>query len=312
MGIAAGEARMPRYDMPRATVNLFVRIILIFGSACVLVSVLVPYNEPLLLGTSNVAASPFVIAMGYAGIKVLPDIINVVLLICLCCIGSESIFIASRVQTAMSKMGMFPAIFGKVDSKGRPILSLATCFIIAIAMTYMCVSTTGAIAFNWFSSVSATTTFFAWMASLPRMLLSSDANRPQVIPITNWCMHRALRAQGDRAFSEPYAVKNKFWPCESIFLFTATLFTFACTFYVSLIPATGSPSAEAFFETMLCFPVFVTAFIGYKLWFRTKIQDPKTADLISGRRPITDEEYKFLDAYYAQPLWMRFVSYVRF
>ena len=179
-------------------------------------------------------------------------------------------------------------------------------------MTYMCVSTTGAIAFNWFSSVSATTTFFAWMASLPRMLLSSDANRPQVIPITNWCMHRALRAQGDRAFSEPYAVKNKFWPCESIFLFTATLFTFACTFYVSLIPATGSPSAEAFFETMLCFPVFVTAFIGYKLWFRTKIQDPKTADLISGRRPITDEEYKFLDAYYAQPLWMRFVSYVRF
>jgi len=27
----------------------------------------------------------------------------------------------------------------------------------------MCVSTTGAIAFNWFSSISATTTFFAWM-----------------------------------------------------------------------------------------------------------------------------------------------------
>lgn len=173
MGIAAGEARMPRYDMPRATVNLFVRIILIFGSACVLVSVLVPYDEPLLLGTSNVAASPFVIAMGYAGIKVLPDIINVVLLICLCCIGSESIFIASRVQTAMSKMGMFPAIFGKVDSKGRPIVSLATCFIIAIAMTYMCVSTTGAIAFNWFSSVSATTTFFAWMVGFFHILLSS-------------------------------------------------------------------------------------------------------------------------------------------
>ncbi len=165
MGIAAGEAKMPRYDMPRATVNLFVRIILIFGSSFILISVLVPYNEPLLLGTSNVAASPFVIAMGYAGIKVLPDIINVVLLICLCCIGSESIFIASRVQTAMAKMGMFPAIFGKVDSKGRPVISLATCFIIAIAMTYMCVSTTGAIAFNWFSSVSATTTFFAWMVS---------------------------------------------------------------------------------------------------------------------------------------------------
>ncbi|CZR66977.1 related to GAP1-amino acid transport protein [Phialocephala subalpina] len=266
LGIAAGETKMPRYDMPRASVNLFIRIIVIFGSSCILVSVLVPYNEPLLLNTSNVAASPFVIAMGYAGIKVLPDIINVVLLICLCCIGSESIFIASRIQTAMSRMGMFPAIFGRVDSKGRPMISLISCFLIATAMTYMCVSTTGAIAFNWFSSISATTTFFAWM----------------VIPVTNWCMHRALKAQNDPAFSLPYANKNSFWPFESIFLFVSTLFTFACTFYVSVIPDEGSPNAETFFETMLCFPVFVVAYLGYKLWFRTKVQDPMTADLVRG------------------------------
>jgi amino acid transporter len=163
MAIVAGEARMPCYDMPRAAKNLFVRIILIFLTSCILISVLVPYTEPLLLGTSNVAASPFVIAMGYAGIPVLPHIINVVLLICLCGIGSESLFIASRIQTAMAKMGMMPQIFGKIDDKGRPVWSLAACSLIAIAMTYMCVSTTGAIAFNWFSSISATTTFFAWM-----------------------------------------------------------------------------------------------------------------------------------------------------
>ena len=163
MGIVAGEARMPRYDMPRATKNPFVRIILIFLTSCILISVLVPYTEPLLLGTSNVTASPFVIAMGYAGIPVLPHIINVVLLICLCGIGSESLFIASRIQTAMAKMGMMPRIFGKIDDKGRPFWSLAACSLITIAMTYMCVSTTGAIAFNWFSSISATTTFFAWM-----------------------------------------------------------------------------------------------------------------------------------------------------
>jgi amino acid permease len=154
---------MPRYDMPRAAKNLFVRIILIFLTSCILISVLVPYTEPLLLGTSNVAASPFVIAMGYAGIPVLPHIINVVLLICLCGIGSESLFIASRIQTAMAKMGMMPQIFGKIDDQGRPVWSLAACSLVAIAMTYMCVSTTGAIAFNWFSSISATTTFFAWM-----------------------------------------------------------------------------------------------------------------------------------------------------
>jgi amino acid permease len=97
------------------------------------------------------------------GTPVLPHIINVVLLIYLCGIGSESLFIASRIQTAMAKMGMMPQTFGKIDDQGRPVWSLAAWSLIAIAMTYMCVSTTGAIAFNWFSSISATTTFFAWM-----------------------------------------------------------------------------------------------------------------------------------------------------
>jgi amino acid transporter len=49
-------------------------------------------SELFLLSTSDVAVSLFVIAIGYPEIKVLPDIINVVFLIYLCCIGSESIF----------------------------------------------------------------------------------------------------------------------------------------------------------------------------------------------------------------------------
>lgn len=287
---------MPRWDLPRARVNLFIRIMVIYLSTCIFISVLVPYTEPLLLNSSTLAASPFVIAMGYAGIRVLPSIVNVVLLVCLCGIGSEELYIASRVQTAMAKMGMMPAIFNKIDSKGRPYWSLLCCSILAIIMSYMCLNTTGAIAFNWFSSISATTTFFAWMT----------------IPLTNWCMHRCLKAQGDEAFSLRYAYKNRFWPFESIYLFTTTLFCFVCTFWVSASPIDADASASYFFETMLCFPLFVFAYIVYKLWFRTKFQNPKTADLVSGRRPLSETDIKFLDDYYSLPLWRRFLTYVRF
>jgi amino acid transporter len=130
--------------------------------AIVLISVLVSYIWLLLLGTSNVAASPFAIAMGYPGTPVLPHIINVVLLICLYSIGSESLFIASRIQTAMAKMGMIPRIFSKIDDKGRPVWSLAACSLTAIAMKYVSFDNWSH-AFNWFSFISATTTFFAWM-----------------------------------------------------------------------------------------------------------------------------------------------------
>ncbi|TVY43887.1 putative amino-acid permease [Lachnellula subtilissima] len=299
MGVVAGEAAFPRWDLPRARVNLFIRILVIYLSAAVFISVLIPYTEPLLLSTSNLASSPFVIAMNYAGIRVLPDIVNVVLLICLCGIGSEELFVASRVQVAMADMGMMPALFKKIDSKGRPWASLLCCSIIAIAFTYMCLSTTGAIAFNWFSSISATTTFFAWM----------------IIPVTNWCMHRALRAQGDTAWSEPYAYKSWLWPAIPIYLFVTTVFTFVCTFWVAVDPIGGADSsglAADFFEIMLCFPLFVFAYIAYKLFYRTKFQNPRTADLVTGRRRLTKENIEFLDTYGASPWYSKVLSYVRF
>ncbi|RDW57794.1 AAT family amino acid transporter-3 [Coleophoma crateriformis] len=296
MGVVAGEAKMPRWDLPRARVNLFFRILLIYLASSIFIGVLVPYTEPLLLNSSDLASSPFVIAMGYAGIKVLPDIVNVVLLICLVGIGSEEFYVASRIQTALAKMGMMPALFARVDSAGRPIWSLLCCGTLGTIMTYMCLNTTGAIAFNWFSSISATTTFFAWM----------------IIPLTNWCMHRALKAQNDPAFSLPYAYKTRFWPFESIYLFTATLFCFVCTIWVSASPVDGTAGADIFFETMLCLPVFIVAYFGWKIWFRTSFVKPSEADLISGRRYLTEEDIKFFDAYYSQPLWRRVISYVRF
>ncbi|EXJ86924.1 hypothetical protein A1O3_03878 [Capronia epimyces CBS 606.96] len=296
IAIASGESAFPRWDLPRASKNLLVRIFLIYMSACVYITVLVPYTEPGLLGSSNVAASPFIIAMGKVGIKVLPDIVNVVLLIGLAGIGSESMFIASRIQTAMARMGMFPAIFGKVDSLGRPLYSNLTCAAISIVMTYINCSTGGAIAFAWFSSVSATTTFFAWLT----------------IPITNFCMHRALKAQSDPALEMKHAFKVPYFPLVPALLFGCTLFTLACTIYTSASPISDAPSASIFFQNMLCMPLFFFAYFAWKLWFRTKLQDPATADLKSGRRHLSEEDLATLDAYYAQPWWKRLLSYVTF
>lgn len=297
IGITSGESSFPRWELPRACKNLFIRIILIYISACIYITVLVPYTDPMLLDSSSqIARSPFVIAMKKVGINVLPDIVNVVLLVGLTGIGSESMFIASRIQTAMSRMGMFPAIFGKVDSRGRPIYSNICCALISIVMTYINTSAGGATAFTWFSSVSATTTFFAWLT----------------IPITNWCMHRALAAQEDPALQLKHAFRVRWYPFAPLFLFCTTLFTLACTIYTSASPIDSAPSAEVFFQTMLCMPLFFTAFASYKIWFRTKIQDPATADLRSGRRYLTEEELDRLDAYYAMPLWRRFLTYVTF
>ena len=297
IGISSGEAAFPRWELPRACKNLFIRIVLIYISACVYVSVLVPYTDPELLSSDNsLIASPFVIAMNKVHLNVLPDIVNVVLIIGLAGIGSESMFTASRIQTAMARMGMAPAIFAKVDSLGRPIYSNICCAAISIVMTYINCSTGGATAFTWFSSVSATTTFFAWMT----------------IPITNWFMHRALKAQDDPALEMKHAFRVRWYPFAPLFLFFTTLFCLICTIYTSASPIGTPASATEFFETMLCLPLFIFCYAFWKLWHRTKLQDPKTADLKSGRRFLSETELQILDDYYSQSLWKRFLSYLTF
>lgn len=57
--------------------------------------------------------------------------------------------------------------------------------------------------------------------------------------------------------------------------------------------------------------LIVFSAIGYKLIFRTKLRDPLTVDLQTGRRTLGFEEMKELDEYNAMPRWRRFVSFVQ-
>lgn len=62
-----------------------------------IVGCLVPYTDEKLLGASTDAnASPFVIAVNNAGIKVVPSIMNVVILIAVLSVGNSSIYGSSR------------------------------------------------------------------------------------------------------------------------------------------------------------------------------------------------------------------------
>jgi amino acid transporter len=285
---------MPRWNLPRAINNLAFRLFFFFGCSIVFISVLVPYTDSRLLGPSNIAASPFVIAMDDAGIKGLPDFLNAVIIVGLCAIGAESLYITSRLGTAMARMGLFPKSFGHVDKQGRPYVSLISSGLLAIILTYINCSNTGGVIFTWFSSVGSTVYFIAYL----------------VIAVTNWRMRAAFKAQGDNPLTMKYAYKNKAWPWGSVFLFVSGIFVISSTFYLSLFPIDAPTNASNFFQTFLCVPLFLVLWIGYKIIFKTKWVDPAKADIHSGRRPLNEQDIAFLDAYYAQPMYKRVFSYV--
>jgi amino acid transporter len=58
-----------------------------------------------------------VIALDHAGIKGLPDFLNVVIMIGIVAIAVESIYIAPRALGALSAQGIIPKFISRVDSK---------------------------------------------------------------------------------------------------------------------------------------------------------------------------------------------------
>lgn len=134
----AGEAHNPRLAMAHATKTVPVRVTVVYMTTVLLISFLVPMNDGRLFGGSGTTSgSPYAIGMQLAGVKGIPDLLNVVIIIGIAAVAAESIYIASRILRAMSSQGYLPKIVGHVDGRGRPTTSLLITVVVAYAMAYI-------------------------------------------------------------------------------------------------------------------------------------------------------------------------------
>ncbi|CDK27986.1 unnamed protein product [Kuraishia capsulata CBS 1993] len=295
VGMLAGEARSPRFSLPRTVKSAGLRIFGFFMILVVFITLLVPETDTRLYGTAgSIASSPFIIALNDAGIKVLPDILNAVMAICLILGGLEPIYIAARCLRHLAVRGMLPKFIGKVDSKGRPRWSLAITFVFTAVFTYMNCTGSGATVFSWFSSVTTTIFMSVWV----------------VLGIVSIRFHMAVRRQKSEILNTPFAYKDKLFPIGPLFVSVGSLLILIGLFYASLFPVGGSPNAYDFFETYLGVPLVLVTYLVYKIVFRTKFVRSADVDLVEGYRPLSDDEIIVLETYYSMPWWRRLWSYV--
>ncbi|CAF4554413.1 unnamed protein product [Rotaria sp. Silwood1] len=141
VGLAAAEAANPRTTIPRATKQVFWRITIFYIVSLTLIGCLVPYTSPRLLNglsSYDASASPFVIAIEDAGIKVLPSIFNAVILCAVLSVGNSSVYGASRTLCALAECGQAPKIFAYVDRKGRPLFAIALSMLLGLIAYINC------------------------------------------------------------------------------------------------------------------------------------------------------------------------------
>ncbi|KAJ7095083.1 amino acid permease [Mycena belliarum] len=162
VAIAAGEAKNPRRNLPKAIKRVYIRILLFYIGGVIVIGLLVPSSDDgLKLGTGTAASSPFVIAITRSGIKALPSIINACLLTSAWSAGSSDLYTSSRALYGLAAAGNAPRIFLKTLPNGLPIVSIIFCSLFS-CLAYMGVTAGSGKVFGWFSNMTAIAGLLTW------------------------------------------------------------------------------------------------------------------------------------------------------
>lgn len=270
VGLAAAESANPRKSMPKAIKQVFWRITLFYIVSLILVGMLVPYNNPdLAMGDGTARYSPFVIAIKNAGIKVLPSIMNVVIMIAVLSVGNSSVFGSSRTLAALAAAGQAPKIFNYIDKRGRPLFGIIVQALFGL-ICFVSASGKQGTAFDWMLAISGLSSLFTWGS----------------ICFCHIRFRAALKFQG-RDTSE-LAFISQAGLIGSYFGVILNILVLIAQFWIAVWPMGGSPNANDFFMSYLALPVILAFYIGHKIWRRNwGFYIPlKDIDIDTGRREL--------------------------
>ncbi|ODV97561.1 hypothetical protein PACTADRAFT_38152 [Pachysolen tannophilus NRRL Y-2460] len=269
--LAACESANPSKSLPKATKQVFWRILLFYVISLTLVGLLVPYNDPRLFGSSKVdaSASPFVIAIENAGIKGLPSVMNAVIMISVLSVGNSAIYACSRTLTALSA-SYAPAFMhlDYVDRKGRPLVSIAIASSFGLIAFISADPVRGHEAFIWMSSLSGLSCILTWMSAC----------------ISHIRFRRALKVQNRSTDELPF--KSQGGVIGSYYGAILNFLVLVANFWVAMFPIGSKPDPKKFFQDYLSIPfvlAFYFAYMIYKKDFRVFIK-AKDIDIDSGAR----------------------------
>lgn len=163
----SAESVAPRRNMPRACKRFVYRLAIFYVIGTLVVTVIVASDNKQLLnaiseGKSNAAASPFVIGIKEAGIKVLPHIINACILTSAYSCGTAELYGCSRTLHSMALKGDAPKIFAKVNRFGVPYNSTGVACLFSL-LAYLNCSKSSSTVFNWLSNIATISGFISWI-----------------------------------------------------------------------------------------------------------------------------------------------------
>lgn len=251
ISLAAAETQNPRRNIPKAAKRIFWRVSIFYVLTIFMVGLVVPSNnDKLLHSTGTASQSPFVIAASIAGIKVVPSIINAVILTSAWSSGNSSMLGGSRTLYGMAREGHAPKIFLKTNRFGIPYFAISL-FGIFLCLAFLCLSDGANTAFSWLQDLVSVAAICNWI----------------VICGTYLRFYYGMKKQGISRKELPWAAPfQPYLAWTSLISFGILLLTGG---YVTFLH--GHWSTETFISSYLNIPILAGLYFGYKLTMKSKI-----------------------------------------
>lgn len=315
--MAAGEAEAPRRNIPKAASRFIYRLLFFYILGSWVMGIMVAYDDDNLLSAINSGgeganASAFVVGIQNAGITGLNHVINAAILTSAWSSGNSWLFAGSRALYSLACTGQAPKVFRRCNKRGIPYVAVLFTFCIG-CLAFLNLDNSGETVFVWFTTITTVGGFVSWIVVLVTHIVSFSSP-PHIHPI-NASMHLLLtplssQQQFRRALNLnnllhtlPYSTPLQ--PYATYFaLFMISLLALTNGFYV-FFP--GEFSATNFFVNYVNFLIFLTLYLGHKIWKKTpwmrKLAD---VDVLTGKDEIDrleEEDVERLPRNWLEKVW---------
>jgi len=255
--LSASSQKNPRKAIPTAMKVIFLRILVFYFVSIVVVGLLVPYDSDQLMGSSDstgAPVSPYVIAIETYGIKIVPHIINAVILIAVLSVGNSALFSSSRTFFSLAQQGMAPKWFDYLDRNDRPLRAMYLSTFIGL-LSFIAAFKDQDTVFTWLLSLSGLSILFTWTT----------------ISMSHCRFRAGMKAQGFSLNELGFTCSTGVW--GSYYAILLNILALAAQFWVSLWPIgeDGKADVVAFFENYLGMVVFLLFYFGHKIWTKNWI-----------------------------------------
>lgn len=268
IGIAAGESRDPARSIPRATRQVFWRILLFYILAILIISFIIPYTDPNLLRNevSNISVSPFTLVFQHAGLNLVINnvevlsaaaIMNAVVLTSVLSAGNSGMYASTRMLYALAKEGKAPKFFTYLSRNGVPRNALLATTLLA-GLCFLTKIFGNEEVYLWLVNTSGMTGFIAWLG----------------IAISHYRFRKGYVYQGNNINKLPYC--SRFFPFGPLFAFGLCMIIALGQEYQAFL--SNQINWYKIIATYIGIPLFLLIWWGYKLIKKTKFVKYKNMD----------------------------------